>query len=551
MSRLAGFLTRRSALILFLVALAVRLVHIARSPHRDELFHVMAALSLLADGDLSVDGGSPYTRAWPFTYLVAGLFRLFGDSLVVARLPGVVAGAGLVAVLFLWVRKNAGDRAAWVSALLLCFDPSHVFLSQLGRFYAPHALFFFVGAIAVYYAVEQPWNIRRLLRGGILSVVSFGLAYSLHVGTFLGLAAILSWLAFAGGPSLVRRLPKARRWLLVPVAALAMVAAFLGLEAAFGLDISQTYTWADDWASRRSGNPFFYHQRLAYDYPTLWSLFPIAVLIALTKAPRVTLFSTVMFLAGVGLASFGGMKHQRYILYLMPFFFTISGIAVVTVLPWLRRSLGDLLRGWSFLSARPKATAALANLMLIGTLLLAIGTNRAPINTVRMLSARESDVGTYGWQPDWNAAMPLLASLADSSEVVLGSWPLAPRYFLGRLDVSLHAPELTDRQGRRHPEFFRPRWFLPQPVVSEPESLARIMACKPSGLLIVENGHWRASWAVSDDLSDYIVEHLDRVEVPGRWGLWVYRWQSQPHDKVDGVGPDAAAWQEDCADIVD
>ena len=111
-SRLVGLLTRRSALILFLLALAVRLIHLARSPHRDELFHVMAALSLLADGDLSVDGGSPYNRAWSFTYLIAGLFRLFGESLVVARLPGVLAGAGLVAILFLWVRKNAGVEKA-------------------------------------------------------------------------------------------------------------------------------------------------------------------------------------------------------------------------------------------------------------------------------------------------------------------------------------------------------------------------------------------------------------------------------------------------------
>ncbi len=214
----------------------------------------------------------------------------------------------------------------------------------------------------------------------------------------------------------------------------------------------------------------------------------------------------------------------------MPFFFTVSGITLVTVLPWLRRSIGDLLRGWSFLSARPRVTAAATNLVLIGALLLAIGTNRAPINTARMLSARESDVGTYGWQPDWNAAKPLLAPLADSSEVVLGSWPLAPRYFLGRLDVSLHAPELTDWPGRRLPEFSRPGWFLPQPVISKRESLARIMACEPSGLLIVENGHWRASWAVSDDLADYIVENLDRVEVPGRWGLWVYRWHREPEN---------------------
>src|SRR6478672_2878579 len=143
-------------LAVFAIALVTRLFGLHHTPYVDELNHVMAAHSLLAHGTLELTpGGEPYARARLFTYLTAALFRVFGESLAVARIPAVIAGAALVAVLFVWVRSVAGRAAAWIAAVLFCFQPQSIYLSQLARFYTIQTLCFFGGAILIYRAVTD------------------------------------------------------------------------------------------------------------------------------------------------------------------------------------------------------------------------------------------------------------------------------------------------------------------------------------------------------------------------------------------------------------
>ena len=89
-SRLRGA-TIAAPLVVFAIALIARLIGLHHTPYVDELNHVMAAHSLLERGTLELaPGGEPYTRARLFTYLVAALFRVFGESLAVARMPAVM-----------------------------------------------------------------------------------------------------------------------------------------------------------------------------------------------------------------------------------------------------------------------------------------------------------------------------------------------------------------------------------------------------------------------------------------------------------------------------
>jgi hypothetical protein len=111
---------RRGGLGLDLVALAAlcpitRLTSLDHNPHEDELTQLLAARSLLADGTLAIDGGQPYTRAWVYTYLVAGAFRVGGEGLPVGRLPAVLFGTLLVLALFVWLRGPAGRAGAWAA----------------------------------------------------------------------------------------------------------------------------------------------------------------------------------------------------------------------------------------------------------------------------------------------------------------------------------------------------------------------------------------------------------------------------------------------------
>jgi 4-amino-4-deoxy-L-arabinose transferase-like glycosyltransferase len=422
-----NFVTTRPGTVLFLAALAVRLIDIGRSPNRDELFHVLAAQSLLADGDLVVDGGVPYLRAWPFTYMLAGMFRLFGESLVVARLPGVLAGALLVSLVFFWVRSTAGRLAAWVAALLLCFDPGAIFLSQLGRFYGLHALLFFVGAISVYGAATAGSDRRKLFGFGLLASVTLSLAFSLQPTTALGVVGLLLWLA------VTRLLPLARRtWRdaprqLVIGAALAIVAGVLVIDRSLLHRFWAGYNSADDWAVIRATDLFYYHKRLVSQYAALWSLFPVLLVVAFARNARVTGFSAALLVTALFLASGAPMKADRYIFFIIPFFFTIAGIAIAEAIPWLRRHIVAIFRQRQQLAKRPVVLGALANAGLVLTLLFVLGSNRASVTTTQFLATRRATVGgAYGQQPDWIAASPVLRSLADSSDVVIAPGCLAP-----------------------------------------------------------------------------------------------------------------------------
>src|SRR5687768_11904941 len=80
------------AAVLGLLALGVRLVHIdSIPPDFDEIYHLLAARGWLAEGVFRVGDGI-YDRAAPFTLVVAGSIRAFGESFAAARLPAAIAG---------------------------------------------------------------------------------------------------------------------------------------------------------------------------------------------------------------------------------------------------------------------------------------------------------------------------------------------------------------------------------------------------------------------------------------------------------------------------
>jgi hypothetical protein len=451
-------------------------------------------------------------------------------------MPGVLAGAALVAAVFLWTRNSAGRGAAWVAAFLICFDPTGIFLAQLDRFYALHALFFFLGAVGVYSAATPGTDRSRIGTAArvFLGVGALAVALALHLTTVIGIAGILVWLVLARGQGLVRSLGSHRR--LLVGAAVALVATII-LIVGSGLTVQmwESYTWADDWAVRRSQNFLFYHTSLLSRYATLWSLFPVIVIVALSAAPRVAGFCAVLFATSLLGLTFGAMKSERYVFFVLPFFFVLGGIAVSEAIPWLRGHVLSILGRWRALVQRPRAAATAAGAALAGILIFVLGSNRAPVLTVRMLTVQDGDASVYGWQPNWIEAAAALRPLADSSTVVLSSWPLASLYYLDRVDISLHASELTTDAGRL-PEFAVPNWYLARHTISEPASLTRLLACEPSGLVIVEGSHWRNPWQVNDDMANQMVAQLELVPVPERWGLLVFRWRAA--DLEQGDRPD-------------
>ena len=525
-------------LAVFVIALLARLIGLHHTPYVDELNHIMAAHSLLARGTLELTpGGEPYTRARLFTYLIAALFRVFGESLAVARMPAVLAGAALVTVLFVWVRSAAGRGAAWIAAMLFCFQPQSLYLSQLARFYTIQTLCFFGAAILVYRLVgDRTLGTARALRLAAAALLLFLLALHFQVITLVGIGGVLLWAAADRARAHLR--PAQLALAVAAVAIIGLVALAAIARGAFAHQLA-LFNYVDLWAAANRHNVRYYHDLFLDQYATIWTVFPLLVILAIYRNGRAATFCLVPFVIAFVVHSLAAWKAERYLFSVMPMFFAVVGMGVAEgarrVRPAFEGAL-DWLSGAS-LSARAR-TLGTAMLFALVALFAAFG-NGATSYALKMMLVSDADwqlALLYRGQPDWDAAHAVLAPQVDSAAVVVSTSELKSLYYLDRADVLLSVDYLGDP---RHPgpEFtiFRK---LARPVVSTTESLDKLRACFSTGLVLAEHGQWRTPWSVKSGVADYIETTLDPVHLAPSTRLLAYRWRTSI--------PDSAA---DCARI--
>ena len=501
--------------LLSAISVAIRLVNIGRPPQTDELFHVMAARSLLEDGDLSVENAAPYTRARLFTFLVAGIFRLSGESLVAARLPALVAGVALVLAVFLWLRREVGRSAAWTAALLLSFYSMSILQSQMVRFYTAHALFFWVGAIAVYYSVAV--NGRSVNRAFLAAaaLTCFVAAFHLQILTLVGLAGIGVWIAFIGGPGVAGRIRAAGHPVLI-VAALSLLGLLLSYGAWESGAIARAWNlfrYVDPWAADNRYSIRFYHWILYEQYAALWVLFPLTVLLAATQSPRITGLCVSIFAVAFIFFSLAAWKDEHYFFLAMPGFFAISGIAISTMVPRLEEWTANTLGGARPPSMAAKRIPATARAWIAAAILFAIATSGATAQLYKTI--RGSGV------PNWGMAAAAVRPIADSSDAVITSADLQALYFLRRNDFFLMA-------WRGEQAEFAPSRGTGTPQISTPRSLQRVIECNASGLILIERRHWRTSWVVLPATADFIEANTTQLPVPDASHLMAFQWRRAP-----------------------
>jgi 4-amino-4-deoxy-L-arabinose transferase-like glycosyltransferase len=178
--------------IVFSLALILFSINLDRPADPDELHHVLAAQQLLETG-LPLIGDGEYRRGILHTWMVAISYEVFGYGLDSARFPAVLLVALAAAVLFVWVRHEAGLLAAWIAASLYVFSPFTVEIAQFSRFYALQIIFFLLGSMCFFYSHAAHVSVvRRVLLGGSAAVLLF-LAISHQVTTYFGIAGIAGW----------------------------------------------------------------------------------------------------------------------------------------------------------------------------------------------------------------------------------------------------------------------------------------------------------------------------------------------------------------------
>jgi 4-amino-4-deoxy-L-arabinose transferase-like glycosyltransferase len=516
---LIGRWSRLTPVLLGALALAVRLPHLDHLPHVDELYHFLPARAWLAEGQLRIAEGY-YTRASLFTIFIAQWLGLFGENLIVARLPSLIAGTALVVLVFLWTRMVAGNLAAVLAALLVALDPELVEIDQILRFYALQCLFFWLGAVGVYRLVTAPPAGGRaiLLAAGVL--LCFSAALYLQVTTLIGLLGVGVWaVAALGLPWLARSSARVRWAIGAGVVLVATAAIWTFVETGLLAELVQRYRSTPLYLADRRNDFWYYHFFLTIYYPTLWPLVALAVVIGLAYRPRPTAFCAVVVAVTFLAHSFAASKATRYFTYAQPFLFVLWGIALAEVWPRARGFLDDVATralAWLNLGRLGRAGVVVLLVLVLGFAFVA---NSAFVRT----SATMFDVTIppMGRPADWAAAKDPLAPWLTDAAVVVTTSELEALYHLGRYDVMLSKTRLSEVRGE---DEFGLDARTGRPVIAKPESLALIMDCYPDGLIVSSADRWRNPEQLDDAVANLVEARTEEVELSA-FGMQAYVWR--------------------------
>ena len=521
-----------------ILALAVYSINLDHIPQFDELYHVLGAQGILEYGEPRIADGI-YLRTPLFTALIALWFDWFGQSVEVARSISVIAGALMMACIFIWTRAVAGTGVAWVATIAFLLSPFSIRTFQFARFYAIHALLFWLGAVATYAVMVDRSSLSRALLLAVAAVACFAGAFYLQITTAIGLVGIALWLGFSMVLPAFRLVTPGRRGALVLGAA--VVGCGLGFLVLmfFGERLIGAYRSTPLFGESTRNQFWFYHLWFTLYYPTLWSILPAAVLIALVSRPRPALFSLCIFVPALLLHSFAGPKDLDYIFYAFPFLFIIWAIAFVSVLAPLRNFFVAIAeRALGAVGVAPKPYAVTAVLAAsIGFILLA---NSATVRTPAMLAG--VTVPPEVRHPDWAAAAEPLGPWLANSSVVLTTSDLETLYFLGDYDVLINKSRYSELPEKV--DFGRdPR--TGRPIVSTPESVALIMDCLADGLIVTSRHRWRVSHQLDDTIADLIIKRTVPIELPRASQIMAVRWERMPGAVVPSACADLPVLQRD------
>jgi hypothetical protein len=511
--------TWAASLILLGLAILVRLVDIGQLARFDELYTLPAAQSMMREGVPRIANGI-YDRAELYTMLLAGWFKLFGDSLVAARLLSVLFGSLLVVAVFLWTNAVAGRAAAWISGLFVALGPTGIEMSQFARFYTLHALAFWLGAIGVYsLATGGLVGKGRQVAVAIGSALCLLLALHLQILTLMGGIGLALWLV---GFVLWRLLMNDRYRRYWPWVALGVVVAPAVVGVVFGDMIAAMfarYLHTPLNTVRHEGEIWFYHLHLIELYPTLWPIFPLLAIFAVAARPKPSIFALCVFGAAFVFVSFGGQRSWRYLYFAMPFLFVVWGIALATI--W--HALRDLvLRAIDRVVSpvAPGLRSLCGWTLLIGSFAFLLVANGGPARTLlRPLGIQLGPGLSAGW-PD---VVPQLQSLVRDADVVVTSHELHMLHYLGRADIVVSKERLAESSDA---EFGLDR-RTGLPVVSKAQSLELIMSCYGNGVIVTDilKG-WRVPIVIDEAASDFIVAHTEPIDLPPAARIKAFQWRT-------------------------
>jgi 4-amino-4-deoxy-L-arabinose transferase-like glycosyltransferase len=531
-SWIAPLIVLASAVLLFSI-------NLDRPAHPDELHHVLAAEHLLESGRPLIGDGE-YHRGLLHTWLVAASYEVFGEGLASARMPAVLLVAFVALFLFLWVRREAGHLAAWLTAVLFILSPFTVEIAQFSRFYALQMFSFVLGSMCLYYALLGSVSPARRVLLGAMAILLLGLAVSAQITSLVGMVGVGVWLLGLIAQRILFD-PMTKRSIKIGVVT-ALVAAGIFVILAATLTGTLEFAWNTyrqtalfDAGSR---NDFwYYHLRFLLFYPILWPLAGLLAAFAVAHSPRLAWFAVSVFTFSFLLMSFAGPKATRYISFAPPFLMIVWGVGSAYVLPLLWRHAEALRSRWVRTRALPQQQSSMAgSTVSVLAILVVFLMNPFWLRSATIIG----NVALPSETPatDWRAAREALASWTTGADIMITTEELGAIYFLGRSDVRFSPSKLTEIPPHQQFEFGIDH-RVGRPIITKPESVERLIGCFRSGIVVGPIEHWGSPILISAAVQSVLRRYAQPIEVPKDSYLYAWGWEREPGE----------ARPDDCSDL--
>ena len=516
---------------LFFGSLIIYSFNINHGFYVDELYHLLPAHSLLTDGTLAVGNGE-YVRAELYTRFIAVLLSVFGESPSVARYSSAITSSIFIVTVYFLLSKLIGRKEALVSALVLVILPSSIYLAQFIRFYALHQLFCLIGLVGAYYLVTSRLTLLQQFVLSVTSLASLGLAYYLQVTTILACMAFAGWFVFYlifNVWDVSTRSKKDIILLVFTIAAGSALILLLIVQGKFATLLSE-FRYAAPWSADNADNYVFYHQLLRYQYPTFWTLFPFACFVALLSKPKPAFFFICLFTITLFLFSLGGMKDERYIIFLYPYFVGIWSICAVFLLGKLSTLMqAALSKHLPFRVSTTNQSKIVSVLMLCAGGFVLLGNHAFPIS-FHMLNGQQyrHEIG------NWSLAHDKVAPLINEADVVLTSNDVESLYYFGTYDFNYNDyifNESKDQQYGKEQGQVNADLILDKrtglPVLGGIQLFEKVLACYSRGVFLGDERKWyKDGQGIGEQGVALLSKKAIRVELDPEARLVVYSWEN-------------------------
>jgi hypothetical protein len=455
----------------------------------DELLHVLAARGLVESGTPSIADGS-YTRAELYTRAVAWTFAWHGENMVAARLPSLVAGAVLVAVVCFWVGRQAGLLAGVFAALVLCIVPATVSAAVFARFYTVHALVITLLFVALFEGLKPRRAVRARIGWFAAALALLPLGWHFQASTMVAAGAatagVMMVLVHDGWPE-VREFV-ARRPLLISSVIVLLAAA--GLGAMWSIGLLEMLFSAPLWAADRAARPHFYLVEFSRTLPLFWPLLPLAIAVAIAapEQRRLALYAATIAFAALLVHSVAGAKSMRYVYYAVPMLSIVWALAMARVVGTAVGPHGRAERGLFGLTP-----AWLALLLAVGLLV-----SQESLRVFGLLSGRLAPTVAleYGREADWTRPTGTLGPLAASADRVVTSNAMKALYYLERYDYELNASIVEETDTMRD---FGTDPRTGRSVIRSADAVAQVLGMHGNTLVVLEVEKIRKASGVTDE----------------------------------------------------